>query len=215
MNRPAAWLLLPLLTGTLWLARPARRLPGDALTSEADGLGPITERWYWLNVQDASLPAEALVGAVLDDFPRIMPPPLVWTRKVRGVFGAGRPGDQYFLLLLLRRAWVQTEACMPTSFRNRTLRHHPEAGWVQFSAENIGGPPGSYRLTVHSRVRASTRLDRLSYLLGMREVQRLMWETVLRRALALSGGRQVGWGHRTVEYPAAPPGRRFADASVV
>ena len=190
--------LLP-LTGLLWLARPARRLPPDTLTSESDGLGPVTERWYWLDVQQMMASPAQLVQTALNRFPALMPPVLAWTRKVRGEPGVGRATDRFFLLLLLRRAWVQTESLTPTSFRNRTLRHHPDSGWVEFSVQAQAA--GVYRLTVHSRVRASTRLDRLTYLCGMREVQRLTWEIFLRRVLALSGGQKIGHGHRTVEYP--------------
>ncbi|ULH15766.1 hypothetical protein MF271_03770 [Deinococcus sp. KNUC1210] len=204
------------MTGLLWLARPARRLPPDTLTSEADGLGPVTERWYWLDVRAADRSPEDLVKAVLDDFPRIMPPVISWTRKVQGTPGLGSVGDRYFFLLIARRAWVQTDLRTPRLFRNRTLRHHPESGWVAFSAEPQES--GVLRLMVHSRVRASTRLDRLTYLLGMREVQRLTWEIVLRRALALSGGQQVDHGHHTVEYAYAPDevsGRQTARPAIM
>ena len=212
MNRPLLAALLVPLSGLLWLARPARRLPPDTLTSEADGLGPVTERWYWLDVKDMALTPEQLVKAVLDAFPRVMPPVIAWTRKGKGTPGLGSVGDRYFFLLIVRRAWVQTDLLSPTSFRNRTLRHHPDSGWVEFSAVEQSG--GVVRLLVHSRVRASTRLDRLTYLLGMREVQRLTWEIVLRRALALSGGRQVGHGHRTIEYAYALEGNAAAQLPI-
>jgi hypothetical protein len=189
--------------GLLWLARPARRLAPDTLTAEGDGLGPVTERWYWLDVEGARLTPEQLVQRVLDDFPRIMPPVISSTRKVRGQSGQGKVGDRYFLMLLMRRAWVETESLAPDTFRNRTLRHHPDAGWVTFHVEAQGD--GGQRISVHSRVRSSTRLDRLTYLLGMHAVQRLTWETVLRRALAISGGRQIRRGHHTTEFPYVPP----------
>lgn len=191
--------------GLIWLARPARRLAPDTLTTEADGLGPVTERRYWLDVEDALLTPEQLVQRVLNDFPRIMPPVISWMHKVRGQAGRGKVGDRYFLMLLMRLAWVETESLAPDTFRNRTLRHHPDAGWIIFHVEAQGDRV--QRILVHSRVRSSTRLDRLTYLLGMRAVQRLTWETVLRRALAISGGRQIGRGHHTTEFPYVLPVR--------
>ncbi|WP_425145086.1 hypothetical protein [Deinococcus sp.] len=188
--------------GLLWLARPARRLPPDTLTTETDGLGPVTERKYWLDVEDAVLTPEQIVQRVINTFPGIMPPVVSWTCKVRGQAGQGSVGDRYFLVLLMRRAWVETESLAPDMFRNRTLRHHPDAGWVAFHVE----PQGHriQRILVHTRVRSSTRLDRLAYLLGMHAVQRFTWETVLRRALVISGGRQVSHGHHTTEFPYVP-----------
>ncbi len=187
--------------GLLALARPARRLPGEAPTTEADGLGPVTERIYWQNVSGLSQSPSALVTEVLGHFPALMPRPLAFTRKVRGQAGIGRTGDRFFFLLFgLRRAWVEVESVSPGSFRNRTLRHHPDAGWVTFNAEELEG--GVVRLKVHSRVRSSTWLDRLSYLAGVRYLQRLTWQGLLRRAARLGGGHCLDWGHQTAEYSA-------------
>ena len=182
--------------------RPARWLPTKEPTTEADGLGPVTERVYWQDVSGLSKSPSALTTGVLGHFPSLMPRPLAFTRKVRGTAGTGRPGDRFFFLLFgMRRAWVEVESVSPNAFRNRTLRHHPDAGWLTFSAEELEG--GVVRLKVHSRVRSSTRLDRFAYLAGVRYLQRLTWQGLLRRAARFGGGHCLGWGHQTAEYSAA------------
>lgn len=195
--------LLPLAALVLWLIRPARDKPAMTPTTERDGLGPVTIRRYWLDVQEAKEPPEAVVKQVLDHFAQIMPWPLAMTFKVRGQPNVGRKDDRYFILMLVRRGFVETEIVEPLRFRNRTLRLHPEAGWVEFKAMPTAG---GYRLQVQSSVRTSTWADRLAYLLGMSGLQAHTWETVLQRALALSGGQAAGKGRDTEEFEEAPAG---------
>ncbi|WP_407539227.1 DUF1990 family protein [Deinococcus radiomollis] len=207
--RASVWLTTFVGVGLLVLARPARRLPAAQPTTEDDGLGPVTERVYWQDVSGLAQSPSALVSEVLGHFPALMPRPLAFTRKVSGQPGMGRPGDRFFLLLFgMRRAWVEVESVSAGAFRNRTLRHNPDAGWVSFSAEERDD--GVVRLKVHSRVRSSTWLDRLTYLAGVRYLQRLTWETLLRRAARLGGGHALAWGHQTAEYSA---GRREGAAA--
>lgn len=205
--------LLPLLAGAaavaLWLLRPGRGKPQMAPTTERDGVGPVTLRRYWLDVEGAELPPESVVKGVLDHFPEIMPKPLAMTFKIKGQRGMGRKGDRYFILMLVRRGLIETEIVEALRFRNRTLRLHPESGWVEFKVIPLGKPSDSehcYRLQVQSSVRTSTRADRLAYLLGMAGAQAKTWETVLERALKLSGGSERNRGRDTGEFEHVPGG---------
>lgn len=193
----------------LWLLHPGRTKPALAPTTERDGVGPVTLRRYWLDVQEASQPPEMVVKAVLDHFPEHMPKPLAMTFKIRGKRGVGRVGDRYFILMLVRRGFIETEVVEPLRFRNRTLRLHPESGWVELKAIPSEADRGySYRLQVQSSVRTSTRADRLAYLLGMSGLQARTWESVLEHALALSGGNERQRGRDTGEFDHVPGGVR-------
>ena len=198
--------LLPAAALSLWLMRPGRRKHALAPTTERDGLGPVTLRPYWVDVEGAKRPPEAVVKDVLDHFPDIMPWPFAMTFKVRGTPEVGRKGDRYFILMTVRRGFVETELVEPLRFRNRTLRLHPESGWVEFKAVPLNGSEGRYRLQVQSSVRTSTLADRLAYLMGMSGVQAHTWETVLQKALALSGGTEGGKGRDTEEFEHVPGG---------
>lgn len=185
-----------------WLLRPGRRLPALRRTTERDGVGPVTVRRYWVEVRGAEQPPEAVVRQVLDRFPELMPRPLAITRKVRGTPGKGQKGDRFFILMLIRRGFVETELVEPLRFRERTLRLHPESGYMEFSAHPKGA--GHYRLQVETRARTSTWADRLAYLLGMVALQEANWQIVLGRAAELSGGEIVDRGSETVEFGSTP-----------
>ncbi len=196
--------LLPAAALALWLLRPGRRKPALAPTTERDGLGPVTLRRYWVDVEGASRTPEQVVKDVLDNFPKVMPWPFAMTFKTVGRPGQGAKGDRYFILMMVRRGFVETELVEPLRFRNRTLRLHPESGWVEFKA--IPLEEGRYRLQVQSSVRTSTWADRLAYLMGMSGLQAHTWQTVLQRALALSGGHETGKGTDTGEFETVPGG---------
>lgn len=204
-RRPSPWLFAAVALGfaaAAWLLRPGRRLPTQARTTERDGVGPVTVRRYWVEVQGAQQAPEAVVRAALDRFPELMPRPLAITRKVRGKPGQGAVGDRFFILMLIRRGLVETEIVEPLRFRERTLRLHPESGYMEFSAQP--GEAGRYRLQVETRARTSTWADRLAYLLGMIALQEANWQIVLGRAAELSGGEIVDRGSETVEFGSTP-----------
>lgn len=200
------WLaLLPAAALGLYLLRPGKPKPTLAPTTERDGVGPVTLRRYWVDVQDAQQTPEEVVQHVLDHFQDIMPRPLAMTFKVKGEAHRGRKGDRFFILMLVRLGFVEVELVEPLRFRNRTLRLHPESGWVEFQAIPTD-EAGRYRLQVKSSVRTSTRADRLGYLLGMSNAQSHTWETVLQKALKISGGTEANRGRDTGEFEHVPGG---------
>lgn len=196
--------LLPAAALGAYLLRPGKPKPQLAPTTERDGVGPATLRRYWVDVQNARKSPEEVVQAVLHNFASIMPRPLAMTWKVKGQEQQGQKGDRYFIMMLVRPGFVETEVVEPLRFRNRTLRLHSEAGWVEFKA--IPRSPTSYRLQVQSSVRTSTPLDRLAYKLGMSIAQSTVWHTVLEKAVALSGGQETNRGRDTGEFENVPGG---------
>lgn len=191
----------PLLRGFCWWFRQS----GQHLTptTEADGVGPVTVRRYWMQVQDSPTPPEAVIQHVAQHFAQLLPFPIAVAQAMQDKPRAMQVGDKFFLWLTFRRAWVEIDVLEPLRFRNRTLRPHPVCGWVELQAVPQTGSKGkhSFGLILTSRVRTSSWVNRLGYVLGVSYLQRLTWEILLRRSVAWSGGRQTERGHETQEFP--------------
>lgn len=201
-RRPGTTKLVAILMagGMGWLlTKPARRLPPLTPTTLADGLGPVVERHFWIEVSGARQSALQVVEHAVDSFPELMPRPLAFVWKLTGAPQSAQVGDRYGLIMAARLGATRLALREPLRFREQTLRHHPESGWTQLRA--FPGDADGYRLEVLTCTRSSTRLDRLGYLLGVSRLQRLTWEGFLQRLLTYSGGRQTGAGHHTVERP--------------
>jgi hypothetical protein len=193
------WGLLLAAGAVWWLIRPARRHLPLTPTTLADGLGPVVERRFWADIVDARHSAQDTVDHAADFFPALMPRPLAFVWKVSGRPGHAVPGDRYAIVLAARLGATRLQLRGPLRFREQTLRHHPESGWVEFRA--VPQDVGRARLEIETCTRSSTRMDRLGYLLGASYVQRRTWELFLERVAASTGGRVVGTGHTTEERP--------------
>jgi hypothetical protein len=194
------WLWLAPGLGAAYLTR-FLRLPvqGWAPTDESAGVGPVTQRTYWIDIAGPVRPPAETVQHVLDCLPAMVPKALAWFRRLPVSSGRGPVGDRFAILMLgLRRARVQVVESQATSFRMQTLKQHSESGWIEIHTQPL---PDGYRVQVVSRVRASSWFDRVAYLFGVGILQRMTWESTLRRTLAYSGGRKVGHGTTTVEWP--------------
>ncbi|MBZ9753528.1 hypothetical protein K7W42_22100 [Deinococcus sp. HMF7604] len=194
------WWLAPLLLGAF--RTKVLRFPtaGWTPTDERDGVGPLTRREYWIDLAAPQRSGPEVIQLMLQQLPSLTPPALAWFRRVRPTEGPTGVGDQFKILMLgSRRARVEVAFLAPDHFRLRTLKQHSESGWTEFRCSALSTE--GYRLSILSQVRASSWLDRLGYLLGIGILQRLTWEAALRRALQLSGGRKVGHGVATSEWP--------------
>lgn len=169
-------------------------------TREADGVGPVTRRTYWVDLAAPRRAMPELMDDTLQRLPRTIPPVLAWFRRVRASSARTGVGDRFAILMLgVRRARVEVTEVRTDGFRLGTLRQHSESGWIDFHYRPLEG--GRYRLRVVSQVRASSWFDRLAYLCGVGVLQRLTWEAGLRRVLRRSGGQKTGHGTTTVEWP--------------
>lgn len=197
MNAQRFVALLTVVYGTRVLRLPVR---GWIRTREADGVGPVTRRTYWVDLERPGRGMPELMDDTLQRLPGTLPRVLARFRRVRSSPGRTGPGDRFAILMLgVRRARVEVTDVRPDGFRLGTLRQHSESGWIDFQYRQLG--EGRYRLQVTSQVRASSWVDRVAYLCGVGILQRLTWEAGLRRVLRRSGGRKVGHGTTTVEWP--------------
>lgn len=181
-------------------------------TGLADGAGPVIRRRFWAEVAGATCSPEDITAEVLQHLPEFAPRLAAWFRGLDAPLPAQGgppivPGTRLRILMgLIRRARVVVEAVTPRAFRIRTLRLHADAGTVRFGVTEPGS--GVLRLEIEVFIRAASWPDRLSYLLAAHALQRLNWETVLSRAVAVSGGRLRARGHETQEAAYVPPPAR-------
>ncbi|ADV67283.1 hypothetical protein [Deinococcus maricopensis] len=177
-------------------AAPATNRPATDLPT---GAGPVTVRRYWVEVQGARHTPERLLEYMLTHLDRVSPNLLARFTHEQGRMRAPQLGDTYHIqMLLLRPAYVRLEARSDLTVRLRTLRPHPESGWIEYRVHPQG--PGHYRIEIESRVRSSNALDRAAYLLGVSFAQRLTWEITMRRVARASGGHVIRNGQSTEEH---------------
>jgi len=195
--------LLPLALTAAYLTRTLRLpLSGWTLTGTDDGVGPLTVRHYWVDIEQVRQARSQLVGEVLQGLVPIFSSPLSLFRRVRQTTAPTAPGDIFLILMLgFRRGRVRVMDVSPEHFLLQTFKQHPESGTTEFRVEPLEGQTTGFRVSVVSRMRSSSWIDRAGYLTGMGILQRWTWEIGLRRVLRLSGGRKVSHGATTHEWP--------------
>jgi hypothetical protein len=199
MFRPAALLALPALALTAFIVRgPPQPLRPS---TPADGVGPLTRRIYWAEVEGATCTPQDIAADWRTRLPQHAPKALAWFRGLDHPVPPIAQGDRLWILLLgTRRARVVIEHVDSLGFRARTLRLHPDAGTSEFRVLP-GQRAGHLVLQVESVMRTHSRFDRMAYVLGVHAAQRITWERVLDSVAGFSGGRIVNRGHESVELP--------------
>ena len=155
-----------------------------------------------MDVRHARQSGSELVNEVLQQQSKVFSSPLALFRRVRRTGVPTGPGDLFTILMFgLRRGRVKVAEVSTDHFVLQTLRQHPESGTTEFRVVPLPDQKMSYRLLIVSRMRASSWIDRVAYLIGVGILQRLTWETGLRRVLRLSGGMKMSHGATTQEWP--------------
>lgn len=189
---------LPVLTAAVILKGP--RDPLRPSTPQ-EGVGPLTRRRYWLEIEGATLAAGEIAEHWRNHLPDHAPKGLAWFRGLDHPVPPVRRGTRLWILMfLIRRGRVVIDHVDPLGFRARALRLHPEAGTTDFRVLP-DGPPGRTVLQIESLFRSHSHFDRLAYVLGVHAAQRRTWELTLRSVARHAGGRIVGHGTETLETP--------------
>jgi uncharacterized protein (UPF0548 family) len=172
------------------------RLPGDVDVSGLqrldDGTGPLVHRIYRTHIVGARMTPRQLMAEISGDLDRMAPSEFATFQKIDGEKGEFGVGDEY--VVRMPGPWdgpVRVIAATPTSFRLATLPGHLEAGQIEF---RVDSDYRSLGFEIESWARSGSRLSDLLYtqLRVSKEVQLHMWTSVLRRAVALAGGRMDG-----------------------
>lgn len=177
------------------------RGPADPLrpSTPQDGVGPLTRRRYWLEIEGPTHTAEDIAEHWRNHLPAHAPKWLAWFRGLDYPVPPVRRGDRLWILMfLVRRGRVVIEHVDSLGFRARTLRLHPEAGTTDFRV-SPGTAPGAMVLQIESLMRSNSHFDRLAYILGVHAAQRRTWELTLISVARYAGGRIVHRGTETLE----------------
>jgi len=179
--------------GEIHLPDEGRTLPGDPerLQRVGDGVGPIYNRRYWIDVTDTDYGPEELIAAVCRQLDALTPGELA---RFEG--GGADPGDVrldvgHELVVRLPGPWdgpVRVIERTPTSFRLATLDGHVEAGEIEFRACRT--ERGFVRFEIESWARSANPVVHFLYdRFGLaREMQTQMWAQLCTRVARLSGG---------------------------
>ncbi|GGJ20916.1 DUF1990 family protein [Deinococcus roseus] len=197
-------LLLALLgvLGFLWWSRPtARRSP---LQLADEGHGPLIYRSYWLDIQNARVPAHQLFEKITEDVSAFCPGLLADFTKTRGAEDFLKVGDEYDIRIF--GPWngrVRVVEMEGHAFTLATLKPHPEAGQIRFELERQGE---GLRFSISSQARSRDALVHLAYrFLGGNRVQQEAWKTFCERVQEASGGEAAGEFHAETRELATPP----------
>lgn len=199
MSRLPRLLTLPALA----LAAYAIKGPPDPLrpSGPEDGVGPLTRRRYWVEVEGATRTPEEVADHWRNHLPEHAPKWLAWFRGLDHPVPPVERGDRLAIrMLLIRRGYVVVEHIDPLGFRVRTLRLHPDAGTSDFRVYPQE-EPGRLVLQIESLLRTNSQFDRLAYIFGVHAAQRRNWELTLTSVAGYSGGRIVSRGHESLEMP--------------
>ncbi|GBF07228.1 hypothetical protein DAERI_130058 [Deinococcus aerius] len=199
MSRLLRLLTLPAVA----LAAYALKGPPDPLrpSGPEDGVGPLTRRRYWVEVEGATRTPEAVAEHWRNHLPDHAPKWLAWFRGLDHPVPPVEKGDRLGIrMLLIRRGYVVVEHIDPLGFRVRTLRLHPDAGTSDFRVYPQE-EPGRLVLQIESLLRTNSQFDRLAYIFGVHAAQRRNWELTLTSVAGYSGGRIVSRGHESLEMP--------------
>lgn len=196
---PLRLLALP----ALGLAALALKGPPDPLrpSTPEDGVGPLTRRRYWVEIEGAQHPPQEVAAHWRDHLPDHAPKWLAWFRGLDHPVPPVRRGDRLRIrMLLIRRGYVVIEHIDALGFRARTLRLHPDAGTSDFRVYPQE-EPGHVILQIESLLRTNSQFDRLAYIFGVHAAQRRNWELTLTSVARYAGGQIVNRGHESLEMP--------------
>ncbi|GEM48049.1 DUF1990 family protein [Deinococcus cellulosilyticus] len=178
------------LLGLVWWSRPRQKRSNLQLAD--DGHGPLIYRSYWLDIQNARIPAGQLFKEITEDVPQFCPSLLADFRKTRGSEAFLKVGDEYDIRIF--GPWngrVRVVEIDETSFTLATLKPHPEAGQIRFELETLEN--NLLRFSISSQARSRDSLVHLAYrFLGGNKVQEKAWQTFCERVAEESGGEAAG-----------------------
>ncbi|HYE95111.1 MAG TPA: DUF1990 family protein [Rubricoccaceae bacterium] len=188
-------------------------LPADCPPEETpvqapeDGAGAAFHRRYWVDIEGATLSAEALMAKVQADPGAFSPVEIARFEKTKGEEGQLAVGDEFFIHIT--SPWngpVRTTRVTPTSFTFCTLEGHLEAGQIRFSLKPHLTDPDVLRFTIESWARSRDALVDFAYdkLLVARTAQQAMWTFYCERIVEASGGRRRGDIEVVTERAPAP-----------
>lgn len=183
------------LAGTPELDTPPP-LPTDVETHEIQpasaGVGTLYHRTFRTRIRGSLLSPEALADRMREDLDQVAPSAFATFQKLVGDPDTFAVGDEF--VVRMPGPWdgpVRVVAVRPASFRLATLDGHLEAGQVEFRFAHVDGV---VEVVIEAWARSGDAFSHVLYThVGLsKEVQLIMWTSVLRNIVALSGGSMEG-----------------------
>jgi hypothetical protein len=171
---------------------PPPEIPSAQMTEEVqlegEGFGKLMGRIYEIRFKSEMAPSQ-LIALVEQNMAELGPEEIAAFEKSKGVPWALHVGDEFDITLL--GPWngrVRVIEVTDESFAYVTLKGHPEAGRIRFSAHQEN--PGTLRFCIMSWARARDALVDLSYdkLKVAKSLQATTWRTFLERVVELAEG---------------------------
>lgn len=208
MSTAARWTVGVLLVSWryLWATTPLHRSTAEGDESDrppalperlldgrnqpvASGVGPLSHRLFAVDIADAAISPEELIGGIATDLNRAVPGEVASVEPISNISGRLRAGDE--LVVRMPGPWngpVRVVHDDDAAFRLATLAGHMEAGQIEFRAR-----PGrsALRFEIETWARPGDRLVHLlhTHLWLGSEIQLNMWVRFCLAAARLAGGR--------------------------
>jgi uncharacterized protein YbjT (DUF2867 family) len=149
------------------------------------GVGEMQEKRFWVEIQDSKMNARELLQQFRLQFPEMVP--LDFSAEP-GTRKKIRVGSTLTASLPMRgHIQIRLQELTPNRLTFLTLKGHPLAGVLRFSAENVRKLK-LVRFTILIQSRAANFFDFLAMKTVGETAQNLNWREVLRRVVKLSGG---------------------------
>ena len=151
----------------------------------AAGVGSLEQKRFWADIRGSNLDAKGLMTVTRERCNDVMP--LEFAAEPGTTADIVEGATLTAAIPMRGNIQVRVVEVTDTSFTFATLRGHPLAGTVRFSADDR--PDGMLRFTVTIVARAATMVDWLAMNTVGRGMQDTNWKTVVARVIELSGGK--------------------------
>lgn len=157
----------------------------------ADGIGPLLERDYSAVIVGASCMPEDVARMIRRRFVDFAPAETAAFERDDREEDMLEPGDELSICIALAgRCKVRVDGVDERSLTLRTLRGHPEAGRITFSADR--DERGRLVFRICSRARASGVVPFLGFLVLGKQMQARCWIRFIKHVAEACGGQIEG-----------------------
>lgn len=157
----------------------------DSLPEQApeEGVGRMSHKRYWADIENGRYSAPELITMIRSKATELMPVEFEAEPDTPQQFDLG--ATLTAALPVRGNVQVRVEAVETNRIVLATLKRHPLAGFLQFSAEEI---EDGVRFAVDTFTRAANRIDQLAMKAIGASLQDSNWENLVTKVIEVSGG---------------------------
>ncbi len=150
-----------------------------------EGVGNLERKRFIAEIEGAKLTAQELMRHFQQDCTDLLP--IEFNVEPGSRYEVVKGASLTAALPLRGNIQMRVEEVTPLSLTFATLRGHPLAGVVRFSAKELASASVRFEVAIFSR--AASVFDWVALRTGGRVAQNWTWRTVLERVVEMSGGR--------------------------